>query len=389
VVWRTGWGWDDLAFGLKSGPYGGRFAFASFVQGHYPWQAPCAANDCQFNAAHNHMDANSFYLARGGHWLAPESVGVGKHDTAYHNTVLIDGQNQYHLPSGDTTLIDELTGSDGQLLATAHTPDFDYAAADATRPYKTIGDVQANTRHVVFVRPGYLLMLDHLAAASSHTYEWVSHFGAGVSSEGNWIRGDAGGGQVLGVGVVAPQPFVASTGNDGQPFVRLRPAQPTSHTRFITLLYPTNEAGWATRPTMALLADTGAAAAVRVAAHDGSRVDDVLLSYATGGAQTWLSSYQYDGQVAVVARRADDSLERLFVAGGSFVTDHARGAPLVSGLIGQPFQASYHGNVVDVFGTIHSEITLYAPDAQHLRINGVERPFTRNGSLITFSDGAS
>jgi hypothetical protein len=115
----------------------------------------------------------------------------------------------------------------------------------------------------------------------------------------------------------------------------------------------------------------------------------VLLSYATGGAQTWLSSYHYDGQVAVVARRADDSLERLFVSGGSFVTDHARGAPLVSGLIGQPFQASYHGNVVDVFGTIHSEITLYAPDAQHLRINGVERPFTRNGSLITFSDGAS
>lgn len=387
VIWRTGWDEDDLIFGLKAGAYGGRFAFDTFVAGVYPWEPPCTDTGCQLSIGHDHDDTNGFYIHRAGHWLAPETEGYMLRTSELHNTLLIDGQGQYRPPDNHYGLYPEdFVGSDGFLEATANTPDFDYVAADATRRYKNISGMEDVTRHVLFIRPDYFVMVDNVAADAAHQYDWVCHFGESVSVEGNWVRGNAGGGQILGIGVVAPQQFETTTGNDGRPYVHIRPASPADDVRFIHILYPTDDASWSTRPIVADLDDTGEAAAVRVQLNDGSgRTDDVLFTYAQPVSATAVGPYYYDGQVAAVTRRADDGLEKLFVYGGTFLTDQAMGKVLVTNLDrNEPFEATYFDHTVAVYGNKFSRVTLYAPQAQRLTINGIPWPFARSDDYITF-----
>ena len=341
---------------------------------------------CQLNAGHDHHDTNGFYIYRAGRWLAPESEGTGKYDTAWHNTLLIDSQGQYYPLNYNNP--EDFRGSDGFLEATANTLSFDYVAADATRRYKHIPGLEDITRQVVFIRPNYFVMLDNLAAATAHQYAWISHFGKSVSIEGKWIRGNAGGGQILGVGVAAPQSFKITAGNDGQPYVRVRPASSEADVRLIHILYPTDKASWKTKPGVTTLADTGKAAAVRVQMKDGSgRIDDILLTYVQPLATLVVGPYKYDGQVAVVSQGVDEDLKKLFIYGGTFLTNQATGKVLVTHLDrSEPFEACYSNQTVAVYGTIHTSFTLYAPQAEQLYINGQIQPFTRSGDYLIFDN---
>ena len=385
VIWRTGWEDDDLIFGLKTGAFGGRFAFDTFTQELYPWDAPCAETGCQLNVGHDHDDANTFYIYRAGSWLAPETVGVDQYATAFHNTLLIDGQGQYRVSDFDNP--DDFRGSDGFLQASANTTCFDYVAADATRRYKNIAGVQDVTRHVLFVRPGYFVMLDNLTATATHEYVWVSHFGQSVSVEDNWVRGDADDQQTLGVGIVSPSSFQTITGDDGKAFVHISPTSPTDDARFINVLYPTEQAAWDAKPTVSLIEDNGEAAATSVQWDDGSS-DAILLTYAETVGTRSLGPYQYDAQAAIVARDPQDKLDKLFVYGGTFVKDQAQDTVLVTNLEpDESFEAIYFDQTVAVNGNIVTEVTLYAPLAQSLFVNRRLAPFNRSGDYITF-DGS-
>lgn len=151
--------------------------------------------------------------------------------------------------------------------------------------------------------------------------------------------------------------------------------------RFIQILYPTDDASWNAKPGVVVLDDTGEAAAVRVQMNDGSgRTDDVLLTYAQPVSATTVGPYYYDGQVAFVTRGADGGLEKLFVYGATFLTDQATGRVLVTNLSGnEPFEAMYFDQTVAVCGNVLTEVTLYAPQAEHLTLNGIPWPFTRFG----------
>ncbi len=385
VIWRTGWDDNALIFGLKSGALGGRFAFDTFVQGVYPWDAPCEQTGCQLNVGHDHHDTNGFYLYRAGRWLAPETVGVGKSAAAFHNTLLIDGQDQYGPPDQDFWAVPSgFKNSDGFLAVTAHTPDFDYLAANATGRYQNIGGLQDVTRHVLFVQPNYFLMLDNLAANTAHTYTWVSHFGESVALEGDWIRGAAGGSQVLGVDIVAPTPFSATTGFDGEPYVHIQPALALADARLIQLLYPTTDTAWPRKPSVNLLADTGQAAAVRVQMSSG-RVDDVVFNYKAPHGQRRVAMYSLDGNVAVISRDGQGRLAKLFIHGSTSLADDHGNQVLVTGLNRhESFEAAYQGASVAIYGSSSPAIRLYAPDVQRLTVNGTSRSFTRSGDYILF-----
>lgn len=383
VIWRTGWGPNDLVFGLKTGAYGGRYAFNAFTQQQYPWDPPCPSWSCPLNEGHDHDDTNTFYLYKSGAWLAPETADVHNYATRFHNTLLIDGKNQYRpRQSRDPQ---QFVGSDGFLAATASTPNFDTVAANATRRYRNIKGLTDFTRYVVFVRPDYLVMLDNMAADSPHRYQWVSHVGEQATVADNWVQAAAGGGQILGIGVVSPEPFETATGNDGQPFVRLQPAQNTANVRFINVLYPTDVAGWPTRPGLTLLDDTGTAAAVSVQLNDGSqRTDDILVNYGAAGAKTTVAHYAFDGQTAVIARDAAGKLARLFVAGGTFVQDVAANQMLVTNLAAaEPFEAIYADQSLAISGNLQTDVTLYAPQVQTVTINGQLQTFSRSNDYIT------
>jgi len=386
LIWRTGWSQNDLIFALKTGAFGGRFGFDTFTKAIFPWAAPCTG--CTFNVGHDHADANTFYLARGGQWLAPETNGDGKTDTSFHNTILVDGQGQLIPAVSDYPDSGKFVGTDGALKTEVDTVNFDFAISDATQRYQNIGDMQDFTRDVLFVKPGYLLMFDHLAAASAHQYQWISHFAGKVSTEKNWIRGNTDGDQILGVNVIAPQPFQTTIGNDGSPFVSIQSSSAQQEMRFINLLYPTDAAHWDTKPSIEPLPSTDEDNVIRVKQSDGS-YDDVLFSFVLPTKFHSSGNYAYDGRVTVLRYKADGTLADLFVYGGTFVTDQSKGITFVSDLNGtQPFEAQYNGNTVAVSGKIISVVTLRAPGIRSFTVNGEETPFAIDGDNITFGSNA-
>jgi hypothetical protein len=387
VIWRTGWAYDDLVFGLKTGAYGGNAAFETFTQELYPWELPCEISGCQYSFGHDHDDANTIYLYRAGQWLIPENVGVGKQATMNHNTLLIDGQGQYRPPGNQFDRYpQDLAGSNGFLEATASTPHFDYLAADATQRYRQIADLEDTTRFVVFVRPDYWVMLDALSAEQEHQYEWVMHFGNEAAIDEHWIRGVSGDDQIVGVQVLAPADFEGSTGQDEYPYVRIQPAQPAASTQFLMLLYPTNAANWSERPTASVLGQTGDAVAIRVQG-DGRR-DDVLMSYAQSTASTQVGPYEFDGRAAVLVRGSDGGLEKLFIYGATFLAEQDSERRLLVGSLDPEaaLEIVYGGETMTVFGQITAGASLYAPEVENVIVNGADRDFSRSGSYITLGE---
>jgi hypothetical protein len=388
VIWRTGWDKDALIFGLKTGPYGGRYGFDTFVQEAYPWEVPCETTGCQLNFGHDHDDTNTFYLYRAGAWLVPETVGAGRHETSAHNTLLIDGQGQSRPPEEHLgRLIDDFSGRDGVLETAASMANFAYAAADATRRYNQISGVRAVTRHVVFVRPDYLLVLDQAAADTAHRYEWTTHLGGPISIEGNWIRSDVEADQLLGIYLDASESFQVGTGNDGQPYIQVNPASPTQSVQLVQVLYPTTPAAWDARPTVTLLDDNGQVVVVRVQMNDGTgRTDEIVIAYAPSDSETWAGPYQFDGQIAVVSRSSDHTLRRLFLYGGTFLATTEDGA-LVSGVSAvEPFEAIFSDTEAAVNGAPPTGVRLYAPGIERLIVDGMPQSFTRSDDMIIWGD---
>lgn len=386
VIWRTGWADDDLIFGLKSGAYGGRFAYETFVQGLFPWESPCAITGCSLNAGHDHDDTNGFYLYGSGNWLAPETVGVLLYETSHHNTLLIDGSGQYRPPDPDAgndpaTFINR----DGFLEATVHTPGMDYVASDATRRY-AVPDLTDYTRHVVFVRPTYFVILDHLAAAAPHRYEFTVHFSGAVSLDGDWIRGEAGGGLVLGVGIVAPQAFQVMTGDDGQPYARDYAVTPEANSRLVHVLFPTYDAQWDARPDASILADSGTAAVVRVAMTDGS-VDDTLIYYAGDPAPSKAGPYRFDGRIAIVSTTAVGTLQKVIFSGGTRLESTERDAVLAANLFPDgSYEILYQDTLLAILGDVRSGARFYAPGVEQVTVNHLPVSFWREGAYIVIGE---
>lgn len=395
VVWRTGWGEDDLVFGFKTGAPGGRFAFDRWTNGkQYPFDPSVGFE--KFNTGHDHDDANSFFLYRGKTDLASEVVGVGLTGTGYHNSVLIDGQGQYRAPEtfGPHEYFGEdpslFHGTDGRLERVGETRGFSYLVGDATRRYrfadpsdgKPAGQmVDEFRRYVLFARPDYLVMVDSLRAPSPRGYEWVSHFGGPVAVEGDWVKGKAGAGQRLGVKVVSPAQFAATTGDDGKPFVRISPTSPATDLRFVTVLYPTDEADWGSKPEITTLGDTGRVTGVRVRLNG---VQDHLIGFRMEGVEG-IGDYVLDGRVASVAKGESGDLHRLFLGDGSLLADGQGSRQLIRapGPI-EAVEVEYQGSALQVFGQGLSGVSVYAPgvDAAQVMVNGLPSTALRDGDYL-------
>lgn len=315
VILRTGWEPDDLIFGLKTGAYGGRYAFSSFVNGYYPWEPPCNIVGCSLNVGHDHDDTNGFYLHGNGHWLAPETAGVEKNDTSYHNTLLIDGLGQYRPPDNHFGVYaDDFIDRDGFLEQYASSPITDYVAADATRRY-TQPDISDITRHVFFVRPDYFVMIDSLVAAEPHRYTWISHFGSEVSVQDEWIIGQANEHTGLGVLPVWPPEHAITIGHDGQPFVHIEPDQATSSTLLVNILMPFSTPDMPGTLAASVVEDTGASLLLRIQ-HANGEQEDILLRYAPAKPETTVvGPYQFGGEAAVIRFDATQQPQSVFLLG--------------------------------------------------------------------------
>lgn len=169
---RTDWNGNEGLLAFKCGPFIGHTAITEMT--HDP------------GGGHSHPDAGHFVLFGNGEWLIQDD-GIGPKWTHQHNTLLIDGQGQLG-EGGD--------GFDGReylntrarprILTAISRPQYDHIAGDATPAYPGNLGLTRFVRHLIFVKPDVLLVLDDIRCASPKQMELRFHpAGAGGAVNGN------------------------------------------------------------------------------------------------------------------------------------------------------------------------------------------------------------
>lgn len=158
---RSGWSGDESLVVFKCGPPAGHAATARY--------------GVDVGASHAHPDAGHFVVFGDGRWLIRDD-GYGPKRTSQHNTLLIDGQGQ--IGEGGPWL----DGSPWararrvpRVLRAESTPAFDRMSGDLAPAYPAATGLQRATRHLFFVRPATLLVLDDVEASESRTLELRFH----------------------------------------------------------------------------------------------------------------------------------------------------------------------------------------------------------------------
>jgi len=220
VVTRSGWGSNDLVFAFKSGSSRG----------------------------HAHASQNEFHIYYEG---KPITSGAGyvcmspEDATWSHNCILVNGEGQGQEPGDYTSLPLGTTGEIEQVDVSD--PYYRYVLGDATAPYD--GKLSKWLRHVVFVEPNYFVIYDELAASSAKQFDWLLHLkNMGGEDYNLSVDGDvitlAKDGVKLEVKVLEPEGFASEIVHYDKPweydydYIKVRPAENTSSTQFLTVLFP-------------------------------------------------------------------------------------------------------------------------------------------------------
>jgi hypothetical protein len=136
---------DDVFILFKSSPYG--------------------------SVSHQHADQNAFHVAVGGKALAiPSGYYAPYYGSPHHaewtraqNAILVDGEGQ--------VIRDHRAR--GEIVDFEHAGALSYVCGDATEAYQ--GRLDAWRRHLFFVRPGLLVIVDDVAAPQASTFQWLLH----------------------------------------------------------------------------------------------------------------------------------------------------------------------------------------------------------------------
>jgi len=182
---RDGWGADAVGAMFKCGPYGGRKLnqYRNERGFHY------------INIAHDDPDANMFVIFASGALLADDDRYSTKKMTQAHNTILVSGKGQKG--EGDQWT-QPLPATDMAGLATLTTwkdvGDVVVAEGEAAGMYEGLAGFR---RSFIWVRGGYILILDDIRANEEAEITWLVQGPAVevVDAEGHRYRlskGDAG-----------------------------------------------------------------------------------------------------------------------------------------------------------------------------------------------------
>jgi len=406
VTWRTGWGDDDIVFGYKSSKYGGKWASNAFFNKEYPFNM----TGSNANVGHNHADANTFALFKGGtdlssekqhrqSWNQPKTWPM----TAWHNTIFVDDENQFMFHRQG------LVGHDvgGVIESVATSENFNYLAADATDMYRSANSnweplgltIDEFTRHVLFAKPDYFVMVDNLRSDTSHKYEFVAQIGPSLTTttnhitvSGDWVKGVVGS-DVIGINVLAPEEFAYSKGisavpDSGQNYdkahIKIRPQANIDNMRFITILYPTTDSEWNNRPDTVLLGDTTNGAAIRV---NQTETQDHVFRYGDQD-EIIVGGYTLKGDAASVEKDSTGDIKEIFLVNGTRL--YKDGVVLVEAYSEHTFEAVFSGSNLEIFGQGITGLSIYAPDTDEnqVTVNGVSVNASKSGDYISVSGPA-
>ncbi len=147
--------------------WSGKESLISFLCGPFFGHKAVDRYDFDLGGGHAHPNANAFAIFGGGEWLVAYP-GYVRRMAEYENTLIVDGKGQLgqDVKSGSWNAMPLLANHlHPRVLKAESTPAFDHVAGDATSSYAGLAKWQ---RHLLFLKPNTLLVLDDIAAPQEH-----------------------------------------------------------------------------------------------------------------------------------------------------------------------------------------------------------------------------
>ena len=235
-VMRSGWDGEENILAFKCGSVGGN-QLAGISHPQYP------------GSGHSHPDANSFILFGDGEWLAVAPGATLVKWTDNHNTVVVDGVGQ--MGEGEQWFNGKLQFKRGRragFLIEESRPDYDYIVGDAGSVYREETGVRKFLRHVIYLKPEIIVIVDELSAIKPAKFEWLLH----TPGEIQILDGDniliKNNNAFLQIAVLSPADAIISSDSKKVPaeypdrdwnqlnVLTLTPAQPCRETTFVVVL---------------------------------------------------------------------------------------------------------------------------------------------------------
>ncbi|MFC1712378.1 DUF4962 domain-containing protein [Candidatus Poribacteria bacterium] len=158
---RSGWSGDESLVVFKCGPYIGHEAVQEFS--YDP------------GGGHVHPDANHFVLFAGGEWLIRDD-GYRAKWTGQHNTLLIDGKGQLGEGRAWFNGIEQLRlKARPRVIRAVSSAELDHIAGDATEAYPRDIGLRSYTRHLIFLKPDVLIVVDDIELDEAKELELRFH----------------------------------------------------------------------------------------------------------------------------------------------------------------------------------------------------------------------
>jgi len=158
---RSDWSGDESLVVFKCGPYLGHEAVQEFT--YDP------------GGGHVHPDANHFVLFADGEWLIRDD-GYRAKWTGQHNTLLIDGKGQLGEGRMWFNGIEQLRlKARPRIIRAVSGQGMDYITGDATEAYPRDIGLRHYVRHLIFLKPDVLIVIDDIELDESRELELRFH----------------------------------------------------------------------------------------------------------------------------------------------------------------------------------------------------------------------
>ena len=253
ITSRSDWGSDAIMIGFKCGPFHGHAVQELYnnMTGFH-----------QIVNGHGHPDVNHFNIYAYGIWFAKDDGYSKPKWTSYHNTILVNGYGQ--LGEG-TTYFDRSAvfnaKATSRIIKAESDSAFDYVIGDAENIYKPAAGLQKFLRHLVYVKPDLIVILDELKAEQPSKFEWLMNTEGGITKIEDKKYEIRYGDVVMDVNFLLPE---AVSDNNGPRLLKVFPAENLAETLILAVMHP--------RKTHDL------SATVQLVSHQDSIIDlDILV----------------------------------------------------------------------------------------------------------------
>lgn len=164
VIMRSGWGEGSTLLGFHCGP----------GPGHRNQGDPRRLERRGFGPGHAHPDINGFSLFAHGQWLALDPGYARPKWTRDENTLLVNGHGQVGEGKEwlDYMAFQNREPAPRILRAETH-PEFDYVIGDAGNVYPDEAGLAHFRRHLLFLKPSTVVILDDVATRTKSRVDWL------------------------------------------------------------------------------------------------------------------------------------------------------------------------------------------------------------------------